>query len=817
VVLREARRFLKTSPILSLSGILVLALGIGASTFALAILLAFSSLTPPGIRNMGYATVSEETEGGGSVSIAWNSFDYISRSPEPNIRLAAYTKPITTTLEVDSKSNPLAVAAISNGFFSIFTSDLTAGRDFNADEQDQVGQHVVIVGVPLATRLFKSPQAALNRLLMIRGTPYRIVGVAPFNFSGLFGTSVDAWVPASSIIPLQLQLPPSMAKLVKPDIWKNLASFYVLAASSNKSSASLAASLGRSLPLRQTGKSTLHVSQGLTTDPVRDANLRKWFRLGLLLAAIFTIISSLNFSLLLLARTPRRADEVVLKRALGANSGRLVAELMIGPAAIMATAVILASVLWIGGLKWVSGISPFYEQLVRGSWHDALLAFGVQLPVVCALTLFIALIPAIQLLRGSASPHMGYAATTTRRTGFFLQLLVTSQVTLCIATWILAGMVVGAVMSALNQGFGYEPAELSVVSVAPGSGIINFQFGKDTFPPHAVIEALLNQLDELPGVRGVAFADTAPFGSPMNTLTIQRANSSATPRTANVTYVSPQYFQTVGAAILRGTAFSWDDVGGPFSGAPGRIVVNRILSRELWPDTDPVGQTVKLTIPSNAGMPSPTTQATVAGVVGDMRSSLGGSTEPTLYQLLDGAYPSFYLIVKGRESALSLRQAVSKQLAALIPDLAVSEVYSVADRAQASRWQIEKRAYFALAGALLMALIAYIGLYGALAFYVNTRRRELAVRVCLGALPPQIRKIVLARAARCAALAAIISVPLWPVLAQLSSSDYLGSVSWSTPRAILLSLACIAVAIFVSLIPARSAVRTSPAEVLKEL
>jgi ABC-type antimicrobial peptide transport system permease subunit len=280
--------------------------------------------------------------------------------------------------------------------------------------------------------------------------------------------------------------------------------------------------------------------------------------------------------------------------------------------------------------------------------------------------------------------------------------------------------------------------------------------------------------------------------------------------------VSSEYFRTLETRFVRGRDFSSHDP----TGGMHEIIINETLARELWPNDNPVNRSVRLNDPGLGGIPSHTFSVTIVGVVEDMRlSGFTASPEPTVFLSVKGL--AFFditpdLIVNGSESLFSLQNVTSRQVPALMPGLGVLYAYSVDDRAQASHWQVQEPAYFALAGGLAMALVAYIGLYGALAYYVGTRRRELAVRVCLGAPPSGIRKIILARAASCAVSAVILSLPLWPVLAQLSSNDYLGRVSWSTGRAVLISLACVSASVVVSLVPAIDAESVSPSEVLKE-
>lgn len=814
MILREARRFFRSSRLLGLSGIMVLALGIGASTFALALMLAFSSLASPGMRSAGYATIAEETEGGGSIETSWRRIDESRNFLLRGAAVSAYSKPISTTLDENGVSRPLKVAAISSGFFSRFTPNLTAGRDFTSGEENQQGKHVVILSFPFAVALYKSPANALERTIQLNGLPFEVIGVAPSGFNGMFGDAVEAWVPANCVIPLVVNLPPE--QLPDPNVWKEVASFYGVAASDRVSSSSLAASLSRSLPLRTAGESPLHVSQGLTTDPVRDANVRKWLRLGLLLALFFTLVSGLNYCMLLLARTPRYAEEVNLKRALGASSSRLVTELIVGPAAMVGSGFVAACFLCAGGMILLSRISPFLGQLVRGSWHAAALATGMQLLFACMLTMLVALIPALGVRRANIMPRAGYTSTASRRTGLLLQIPVTFQIAFCLGTWILAGMIATSFLELMRVPLGYDPSHLTVVSFHMTSNSLSARISDNhSFPEVAALEGFVDQLEAIPGVKGASYATTVPFGEPGGTLAIQRMDGTPeAPRTITEISVTPGYLNAMGARLLQGEGLSPHGIG------VEEILINRTLVRELWPNENPINRSVHLLYPANAGMSSFAQTAKVVGIIEDMRlSGYAETPEPTIISSINGVSfmnggPTF--VVNGPASLQAIREVAIRQGASFLPDFRVDSIDTVNEQAEASLSKERQRTYAALAGALVMALVAGIGLYGALAYYVGTRRRELAVRICLGASPWAIRKIVLSRAVLCATAAVLLCAPLWPLLAQLSANEYLGRVSWSTERAMLITLACVAVSLAVSLIPAAAAAAVSPAEVLKE-
>lgn len=192
--------------------------------------------------------------------------------------------------------------------------------------------------------------------------------MAPPKFTGTLGDSVDAWVPAHSVVPLVMRIPDQ----ADSGLWSVISSFYVVAASNRLSSTTLSATLTEILRGARPNGLTLQASQGLTRDSRRDGKVRKWLRLGVFLSFSLTIVTCLNFSLLLLARTPRYLEEVRLKRALGAQFNVLLIELIAGPAAMMIASLTAAGVFCFGGLRAIAALSGFYGDTIRGSWQESI-------------------------------------------------------------------------------------------------------------------------------------------------------------------------------------------------------------------------------------------------------------------------------------------------------------------------------------------------------------------------------------------------------------------------------------------------------------
>lgn len=801
--LKPAARFLRSSPWLTAGAIVVLGLGFGLSALGLALLWTFSSPRSPGLRSLGFAILAQATSSGGSMPVAWETVERVRQQIPETFRVAAYSRQLSTTLERNEDHQPLKVAAVSRGFFEGLTEPLLAGRDFTRAEEDSTGYPVVILSARLAAEIFGSPGAALGHFVRLSGTAFEVIGIAPARFEGLFRQPCDAWVPAGRVLGLG-----GFRGL--EGAWRSAPFFYIVVGSDQMGTDALVEALAPPGAQAAPGGPLLHVSPGLTAEPVRDALVCHWLRLALLLVLVFTAMIALNYALLLLARMPRQADETRLKLALDGLPEHLLGELLGGPAITVACALLVAAVSSGLLLQWLEHRLPGDALLLRASRPSLMVALGVLAPPALAGTLLLALLPAVHLLRDPGQLQLGYGSTVRRQVVRWLEMAVTVQMALCICTWILAGTVAAAVQALHRVPLGYDADQLAVaeVGVRPNAP---FNTGRELFPATAVVRNLLESLAALPGVESAAFADAAPFGSRPPVITIERSDAPGPIRSAAVIEVAPGVFQTLGTHLLRGRDFLWSETGSD------AVIVSKALAQELWGDADAVGRTIRLSRYYAAIGRTLSWVGRVVGVAEDVR--LFGATEspePTVYLPRRSSTYGFFLLVRGSSTGQAVATTVGERVHALLaPFMEISDVYQVAECARASLQGERERAGLALAVALLMALVAYTSLYALAAHYVHTRRRELAIRVSLGAPPEAIAWLVLERVLRAGLLAIGLTLPAWPWLARLTREPWLGHSFWSIGRAVGIAVACVLLALPITLGPLRVALRLAPAEELR--
>ena len=801
MVRREIVRFFRRQRLFGFCGAAILTLGIGASTLALTFLLGFTSLSYPGIRAVSTATVAEEINGGRSTPISFERFERLRASSSHVARLAVYSRLLPTV------SGGPSVVAVSSGFFSVFTAPLTAGRDFSLVEEGQSAKHVFILSYHLAERLFGSPANALGQHIVLKGQPFEIIGVAPRNFEGMFGETADLWAPSSAIIPLALDGPSGL--------WKVMNAFYAVATADGRTTAQLTKDLNTSLPLTVGDEPRLHVSPGLTEDPVRDQRVRARLRLGLALSVVFTLVSGLNLAWLLLAHAPRRAAETHLKKALGADTMRLIWEGITGPAAMVALGFSGAGILLVAGMIAIGRMTGIEGQAARGAWRTAMIAYSTGFPFAVALTCLVVVLPMIGVLRDAGGARAHYHSSAYPLIAF-MNAPVILQVSLAAATCILAGMVASALVTEMNEFLGYDPSQLTVVNIAPASGSLAMSWsGLEVSPTMTALSRLIVQARSVPGVRAAAYA-SVPAGDREGGMPcwLERSDSGHWPRlTVQETTVSPGYFRAVGGIFIEGRDL-------PPVGGANEVVLNHAAAQALWPNQSPVNRPARVIVPAMSGLSSSSYSAIVVGVVADMRPpGFGRQAVPAMYTSMYRKGVTDFnpqLTLNGIVSWSAVDAALGQQVRAQLPGMTIRSVYHVRDRIRTVFVNDATGTYLAIGGALTMAVVSSIGLYASLTYFIRSRRRELAIRVCLGASGSACRRIIYGRAVFSAGLGVLLSAPLWPLLARLSSVEYLGAVSWSMRRALAISAGCVAVSMVIARLAAREATLISPAQLLKE-
>lgn len=740
-------------------------------------------------------------------STSFPDYEDLRAATHTLVDLAAYVR-LPVRARIGDRSESLGGEAVTWNFFATLGIRPAAGRFFGPEDEARLeGRPVAVISERLWRRAFDASPSVIGRALALNGRDVRVLGVVPASFTGQnlgWAGRQDVWFPlsaADAIVPAlgeadvlhQRTIPlVLMIGRLAPGVGLEPARAEMEVLASRLTQPGSDADVA--LELYSAGRAKFWPANR----PVVERSLLAFAAAG---GLILVLIAS-NVANLLLARAVRRRRETALRLALGAGRSRLLLQILIESLWFAVPGFVAAvGVAWLVQRVLLRFPSVFGVGLSMSPQLDG------RLIAICAVTALAtaalyALVPALRLRSvdlASAWRHDPRTTTSGRTTSVRSALLVL-QVGLSLV--LLAGSVlVGrALMEARSIDPGFDLSRLVVMTVEEGSA-------PDGRVPPARAQALARDVARMPAVASVALASETPLAGTRSVATVRSTPAGSAVLTADRHVVSDAFFDALGIDVIRGRTFDDRDAGGDAG-----VVVNQLLATRLWPDSDPIGQTIAL---RSGQVPERTLR--VIGVVANVRySGLFEDPRPYVYERDTPASSSARSpIVLIRASDDPARVVQSLRSMPLPAGLTIGSLSTGAGHL--ARALGPQRAANLLVGvfALLALLIAGVGLAGTVSFTFQQRRREIAIRMAVGGTPLRVTRQVLRH------VVWIVSGGL--LAGSLASAAFMRLLAARTPvvaphdwanvgAAAGVLVLCCAIA---ALVPAWRATRVDPARVLR--
>jgi putative ABC transport system permease protein len=388
----------------------------------------------------------------------------------------------------------------------------------------------------------------------------------------------------------------------------------------------------------------------------------------------------------------------------------------------------------------------------------------------------------------------------------FRSALIAAEVAISLALLLTAGLLGRSALHQQQLDLGFEPGNLLTSTVL---------LRQQTYPDHearaAFLERVVEELEASPGVVSATVVTPVPLGAGRPPSLVQSEGSSATSGLeATVFRMLPDAFSDLGIPLLLGRAFETTDR--PETEAVA--VVSETLANRLWPGMNPTGQRIRMAPAGVGAEPGPWIR--VVGVAGDVRAQLRAEDTPDLYlPVHQAALATNGVVIRTRAPAMSGADVLRSVLRTLDPDLAAARVRPFDQLTADALAQGRFLATFIAGFATVAMAVSMFGLYAVIAYAVQQRRREVAIRLTLGATPPEVARLFIAKAWLTVlsglAAGALLALPIIRLLRdQLQGLDTSDPATWALVTGAVMCCALLAV-----WLPARGAGRTQPAEVLR--
>lgn len=807
---RLAARSWRRSPLFVIAAVGSLALGLGANTaifsFVDRLLLRPLPVADPdslvrlGVKGSRWGRVMGED------TFSYPMFRDLRAKNEVLAGLAARFE-ASAALTDDGASERIQVELVSGNFFDVVGVPMALGRGFTDEDDATPGAHpVVVLSHGFWQRRFAADPTILDRTLVVNRIPMTVLGVTAREFPGIeAGSSPDLYVPMmmkAAITPtwngldnrreqwlllvgrLRPGITREQASVSLTTLWRPILEEEWSAMPGTPPAREREAFVSSLIPVEPAGTGLPGVRRELTTPLLVLMSL----------AGVVVLIACANVAGLLLARAANRRREIVIRTALGSSRLALIRQMMAESLLLVmaggAAGVLAAFWIWEGLIRYlgstieVANVSPEFDWRILG-FHFALCAATVML---------FGLGPALTASRAGAErfPHI------RSRKG-----LIVGQVALSLVLLFGAGLFARSLANLRDVDLGFRTERVLALTVDASLS------GYDQTRIASLYSELLSRFSALPGIERATFSEQRVLNGDAWFMSIRVEGYQAKEgdiTNAQANRVGPGFFQALGYTLMEGRDLTARDIGE----APKVAVVNEEFARRYFDGASPLGRRFA------RGRGEPDIE-----IVGVVRNSKHTSFR-------DEVGPFFYLpLLQGDEigeATFYIRTALDAAQAAAIlrreleeVDRAIPITHVRTMEAQLDRSLARERALAALCTSfgILASALAAVGIYGLLAFLVARRKREIGVRMAVGATSGDVLRMMLREAVILVGAGVVIGVPVALGLGRFVQSQLFGLSPYDAVTAVGSTLLLAALALAATAFPARQAARIDPASALR--
>lgn len=797
--LRYAVRTMIARPAFAVIVVLTVAIGVGATTtmFGIVYGVLLRPLPYPEAERLVVVSQSDRFNDTQREGVSGpDYFDYLEQQTVFE-RMAAWTGLSPTLTGALGSPERLSATRATHTLFATLGARPAIGRGFSPDEDTPGGARVAVLSHGLWLRGFGGDSAVLGKQVRLDGDDYTVVGVLPSHFG--FRPATDVWLP--------LQYGPTTGTRGVHDLG-------VVARLRTGATVAMArAEMSRIMANLEQLYADDNVGRGATVDTLETiviGSVRPALLLLMGAVVLVLLITCANVANMLLARGAARHREIAVRAALGANRGRIVGQLLAESGMLALAGGAAGIAIAFAGVRVVRVLEPGNLPRVTSIDISApVLVFALAVTILTGL--FFGLLPALrssstnlnQALTDAARGSSGITAGTLRST------LVITQVAVAFVLVVGAGLLIESMwnLTRVDPGFQYRNLVKVSVNLPQARYPSSFRNWPNAPEVKRFYAEVLARASRIGSVTHAALAVNHPLNGGWTSRVVIEGGPTTVEEGVEeerIRPVSPSYFATIGAALVRGRDFTDFDRGE----SPGVAIVNESFVRKYFTTEDPIGRRLQFW----------STMREIVGVVADVKfMGLDAPTVPAVYApMAQLPFSGFDIVVRGRAPADQLIEAMRAEIRQIDPELAMFAGQSfesiLATSLGSQRFNMIMLGVFAT----LALTLAAVGIYGVISYGVNRRVREFGVRMSLGADRGRVSRLVLSQGVKLTAVGIGVGL-LGAILASRTIAGLLYGVAPVDPVTLTgVAIFLTAVAMAASLIPARRASRVDPMVALRQ-